>query len=444
MASNARDFSSALARDNPVAIVGAGPVGLYLALALVQRGIACRVYERHAAPRQHSRSIGVHPVSLELLAALGLAEAFVAAGQPIRRGHAFRRFGDRLGTLDFACLPPPFPLVLAIPQDRTEALLEQALRERAPEVLQRGVALEGLVPRTESVRLLLRREPASSRRQGKAIGANPLDEVDTPLLVGCDGIRSTVREGAEIPFEGGPYPDTFVMGDYEDNTGLGPEAAIFLHAAGLIESFPLPGGRRRWVVRTGCEGDALPPANDDAAIERCIRCTVRERIGHELAGVACSMRSSFGVQHFLARRFVRGRVVLAGDAAHVVSPIGGQGMNLGWLDAARLVAALDQARGAEGKHDIAERRAKPCWPKSERSEQRETTLEAALARYERDARRIARRATLRSSFYTHLGRARRFPRLRDAAVRRLLATPALAKRAALFFTMRGLEPSRED
>jgi 2-polyprenyl-6-methoxyphenol hydroxylase-like FAD-dependent oxidoreductase len=391
-----------------VAIVGGGPVGLYLACALRARGIDCRVFERSATPRQHSRSIGVHPVSLELLAQLGVAEPLIEQGVQVQRGLALKRLGEPIGTLDFGHLPPPFPFVLSVPQYRTEAVLEAALAARDDAALCRGRELVGLQDLGDRVRLTLRRVDALDAAD---------EQIDADWVVGADGVRSATRELVGLPYDGGPYPDTFVMGDFVDDTDLGPQAAIFLHHTGLIESFPLPDGLRRWVARSGADGLAAPAAGDALADAGAIRARlvqiVRERIDHDLGRTPCLMQSTFGVQHFLARRFVDHRVVLAGDAAHVVSPIGGQGMNLGWKDAARLLEAFDAIERGEP------------W-------------RAALQTYDRRSRRVARVATRRSAFYMRLGRAQRFPAPRDAAIGLLLRSP-LARVAARLFTMRGLE-----
>ncbi|MBW2735056.1 MAG: FAD-dependent monooxygenase [Deltaproteobacteria bacterium] len=395
-----------------VAIVGAGPVGLFLGHLLVQRGLSIRLFERRqdrdvvstsgrsaSSARQQSvlsRAIGIHPVSLELMQPLDLAAPLIAAGRVIRRGHALRHMNDAMGTLDFHTLPGPFPFVLSIPQNETERILEERLIARAGlAVLERGSEVMGLDAHDDDGVVL---------RLKRACGEH---EVHASWVVGCDGKQSTIRQLANLAFEGTPYADHFVMGDFSDNTPFGAEAAIFLHPAGLIESFPLPHEKRRWVVRTTEE---VTEAVGDVLVQ-----IVNERVGHDLSQTERFMESPFGVQHLLAEKMARGRVLLAGDAAHIVSPIGGQGMNLGFKDAQRLALAFDEIAAG-------------------------TPPERAFARYDRQSRKVAARATRRSAFYMRLGRPQRSPFWRDQALRLLLATP-LRSLIARVFTMRGLEPT---
>ena len=145
------------------------------------------------------------------------------------------------------------------------------------------------------------------------------------------------------PFPGNAYPDTYLMGDFADSTELGADAGIYLTDVGLVESFPLPGGKRRWVAKT----DTYLPAPTPEMLARL----VLERLEHRLPTHTNTMLSAFGVQSYLAKTFVSGRILLAGDAAHVLSPIGGQGMNLGWLDAAAAAAALDEILNKQAEPD---------------------------------------------------------------------------------------------
>lgn len=372
-----------------VVIVGAGPVGLLLGCLLLRRGIACRVLERRAAPGAHSRSIGIHPPALEIFEELGLAERFIAEGHRIVRGHAWvnRR---RVGTVSFAGCPPPYRFVLTLPQYRTEALLETCLRALDPTALVRGAEVRHASLANGSARVRYRRNGESSGITGS-------------FVVGCDGMQSAIRRAANIAFPGGEYPDAYVMADFED-TARREDADIYLHQDGLIESFPLPQGRRRWVVKTD---GLLPHCRREDIVE-----PVRDRLGVDLSGCSHFMLSAFGVQYHLATSFAKGRLALAGDAAHVISPIGGQGMNLGWLDARQLADALSMSGDREGPLE-------------------------ALRRYGARRRTAAVRARRRGEFNMALGRRFSRPLLRRALLRAMLSPPAVGRMARVF-TMRGL------
>jgi 2-polyprenyl-6-methoxyphenol hydroxylase-like FAD-dependent oxidoreductase len=386
-------------KEVDLAIIGAGPVGLACALAAHKHGLSPVIIERAAAPSTHSRAIGIHPVSLDYLQLLGVVEPLIAAGLPVRRGRAMNRHGDVIGELRFDRLPPPFRFVLALPQGVTESILEQALIARGGEI-RRNTELLSVQQQPQHVRLDIRDAEGVHR------------QLIARFVVGCDGKHSLVRRQAAIQYDGAAYPDLFLMGDFDDNTSLGDEAAVFLHRDGLIESFPLLGvglerarRLRRWVVKVEAYQKHLEPHVE-------LRNVVHERLGHDLRNVAHAMQSRFGVQHYLARRFVKGRIALAGDAAHVVSPIGGQGMNLGFKDVERLALSL----AAAVERDDPTR----------------------LSDYCRKSRAVAKRATRRSALYMALGRRRKVAAVRDGLVKLLLATPA-SQLAAWLFTMRGLE-----
>jgi 2-polyprenyl-6-methoxyphenol hydroxylase-like FAD-dependent oxidoreductase len=228
------------------------------------------------------------------------------------------------------------------------------------------------------------------------------------FLIGCDGIHSTVRDAAGIGFTGVDYPDTYVMGDFSETTAYPADAAIYLHRDGLVESFPLPGRRRRWVVKT--ETNRRSFTADDIAL------LVHDRTGHCLDADRNFMVSRFGVQSYLAERFVKGGIVLAGDAAHIVSPIGGQGMNLGWLNAWILADSLDAA--LRGERDA-----------------------SALERYAKRSIKAARKTQRRAEFNMRLGRKTTYPLPRKLAIHLIVNTP-LRHSMARLFTMRGITSIR--
>jgi len=345
-----------------VVVVGAGPVGLLAGLLAQEAGFRVRVLDRASGPCTHSRAIGIHPPALQILAGLAgpdrpgrpgrtgrpgrpggtLADAFVEEGIQVRRGHALAGPGRHLGSLDFGLLDPPWSFVLTLPQHRTERILEEALQLQAPGALVRSTSVTAI------------RRSATGGVDVTAVGPEGEEQrFAAAFVLGCDGKRSTLREALGLGFKGGPYPHRYLMGDFrmaeprgsdpgpagDPRPGLGgvlpDEAAIYLAREGLVESFPLEAGVRRWVIQRGVPPDTAA----DHHLEELIA-TVGSRTGNVLAREDCRMVSAFGVERYHATRVWKDRVVLLGDAAHVVSPIGGQGMNLGWIHAREAVDAI--------------------------------------------------------------------------------------------------------
>ncbi len=375
-------------------IAGAGPVGLLAGILAQQAGLDVLLLERNSEPILHSRSIGIHPPSLQLISEAGLLELFLEKGLIIRQGHAMSRHHEPIGTLDFRAISPPFNYILTIPQWITELIFSQKLIELKPGILQRGIAVTGFEQKQDHCEVAV-----EETWNGRTM------TLRAKLVLGCDGKRSTVRQLAGISFDGGPYPHRYAMGDFTDQTGYGTDAVIFLSPGGLVECFPLPGGIRRWVMQL----DQADPAEKAPAFAEQVQ--QRCRIGPDPAN--CSMYSVFGVERYLAGRFWKGRVVLAGDSAHVVSPIGGQGMNLGWIHAAEAVRDMASVIRDGVPLDVVSRR------------------------YDRNARKRAGKVIRRAEFNMLLGNRSRFPALRNRAVRLLLGTP-LSRSLRQRFTMQGL------
>lgn len=372
-----------------VAIVGGGPVGLFLGYCLRAKGISCIILEKRSHPVTHSRSIGIHPISLEYFETMGLADAIISEGVKVAEGMAFAG-KKHMGTLTFTSCPPPYQFILTLPQYKTEQLLASRLNVLDPSVLQRGAEVTKMTESDTNIRLGI-------------TGKNK--EISAHYVVACDGKNSTIREWASISFAETIYDDTYIMGDFSDNTSWGTKAAVFLCKEGLIESFPLPGTLRRWVLKTDRYLSDIT--------RRDIEERVARRIGHSLDGTKNTMLSSFGVQKGLAQTLAKNRILLAGDAAHVVSPIGGQGMNLGWLDARHLAGCFVQ---------IFNTSADP------------TRL---LQQYSTRQLKIARKIIRRAEFNMALGRKTKNLYFKKVLLSGMLKTP-LANLMARIFTMRGL------
>lgn len=397
-----------------VLIVGGGPSGLLLAALLAQRGVDVVVLERRLAPSAQSRAIGLHPPAVNALGALGLDGAAVAEGAPIAGGEALSR-GRLLGSLTFERAWPHRPYVLALPQSRTEALLAEHLAELAPTALRRGAEVTGLDAEGGEVSVTTR--PAA-RSAAHVDGGRA--QWRARLLVGADGSRSTIRDLAGIGTTLTTYPDTYLMGDFADS-GTGRWARIHLEPGGVVEAFPLPGSRRRWVAHTGTArdgaardgsarngtavfGTARAEAGPSARTPEDLVAIVRRRTGEQVDPGTNTMISAFGVRRRTAERMVDGRVALIGDAAHEVSPIGGQGMTLGWLDALALAPLLEDAVHQDLRRPLHQ------LPR--------------FRRFEHDQLRVARGAGRLAHVNMALGRPLPVPLvlLRDAALRALLTT----------------------
>ncbi|MGM9470613.1 FAD-dependent oxidoreductase [Pseudarthrobacter sp. YS3] len=312
-----------------VLIVGGGPVGLYLGALLLQEGVGVRILEQRSGRDRHSRAIGIHPPALAALEKVGVAEAMVDSGVQIRGGVA-KSGGKTVGSMSFAHVSDRFPFVLSLPQFATESLLEQRVNGLDSSALVRGTRVTDIADDGGQVTVAL----GSSTSSG-AGSERPAGQLSAALLVAADGSRSLMRRLLGIEASSRSYPDHYVMGDFAADGDHHHEAVLYLEAGGIVESFPLPGGVRRWVARVDS------PSLDVDAGE--LARLVHRRTGTGPDPATNTMLSAFSPHSTLACRPVAGRAVLIGDAAHEISPIGGQGMNLGWLDAAALAPVICMA-----------------------------------------------------------------------------------------------------
>ena len=270
----------------------------------------------------------IHARTLEVLDELGVADRIVAEGVVVP-DFTVRDRARTIAHLDFRGLPTRYPFTLMLPQARTEQLLSDALAATGCAV-EREVDLVALRSEDGGDIAVLRR------------GDGTVEEVVPRFLVGADGSRSRVRQERGIAFEGAEYDASFVLADVSLDWSLPPdEVQLFLAAPGLVVVAPLPGARHR-IVATMDDAPAGPSVDD---VQRLL--DERGPGGAVVRSVVWSSR--FRVAHRLASRFRDGAVFLVGDAAHVHSPAGGQGMNLGIQDAAMLGGQLAEVvLGARG------------------------------------------------------------------------------------------------
>lgn len=294
-----------------VLIVGAGPTGLTAAVELARRGIASRVVDRAEGPTPLSKAVGISARSLDILEPSGVAERLLEAGLKIRRVHVHYR-DRRLATVRFENLPHRFGFLLALPQSDTESIMAAVLAEH-------GVAVEW---RTALTGLRAGVDGAEVSLEGPA----GTEAARYDRVFGADGVHSTVREAVGLGFEGHTHDRLWSIADAEvaDWPYEAGSANAFFHPGGDV-GFAIPIGEARLRVVSNTE-DALARVPGRFSVARVLR------------------TDTFHIPVRQAPAYRSGAVALGGDAAHVHSPVGGRGMNLGIEDAAcyaRRLAADD-------------------------------------------------------------------------------------------------------
>ncbi|MGW5556667.1 FAD-dependent oxidoreductase [Micromonospora sp. NPDC003944] len=310
-----------LPTSTDVLVVGAGPTGLATALTLARRGVEVTVLDRLAAPPTTSRAAVVHAYTLEVLDRIDAAAPLIA--QAVRTPRFTVRDRDRvLLSVPFHELPSRFPYALLVSQAVTEAVLTDALADLGVQV-RRSRQLTGL------------------SRAGNAMLAQVDGEaMYARFVVGADGLHSTVRQLAGIGFTGSSDEESFVLADVRVRSVLPrDEAALFLARPGPLVWAPLPNG----VVRLVAAVQTAPAQPDAAYLQALLDERGPARRPDRVTDVVWGSR--FRVHHRIADTFRAGSVLLAGDAGHVHSPAGGQGMNLGICDGVALGTALADVLG---------------------------------------------------------------------------------------------------
>jgi 2-polyprenyl-6-methoxyphenol hydroxylase-like FAD-dependent oxidoreductase len=307
-----------------VLVIGAGPVGLTMAIELLRYGIDFRIVEKAAARTDKSKALVVWSRTLELLERAGLSDRFVAAGRKVVAAN-FIAGGKRIGHIGLTEVDSPYSYALVLPQSDTERLLETALEQRGHKV-EREV--EAVALKTDADGVIVSLHAANGRTE----------EARFDWAIGCDGAHSVVRHSLGVNFEGDTLQSDFILADVHLKGFPVPESelGIYWHEEGALAVFPITPGRFRVVADLGTSRGPHPQTPTLEEVQAVV-----DRRGP--GGVTVTdpvWLSGFRINERKVKDYRAGRLFLVGDAAHVHSPAGGQGMNTGMQDAFNLAWKL--------------------------------------------------------------------------------------------------------
>jgi 2-polyprenyl-6-methoxyphenol hydroxylase-like FAD-dependent oxidoreductase len=325
-----------MADNVSVLIAGAGPVGLTMANELTRHGIAVRIVDKSAERTDKSKALVLWSRSLELFDHAGYVDQFLAAGIRVR-GALMSDGKDTIARVSLDDIKTAYPYALMIPQSDTERILEERLATQGVKV-ERTVSLESFKDQGNQVQAVLRKQNGES------------ETLTADWLLGCDGAHSTVRHGLGFAFEGTTQNSDWYLADGHF-TGLEPEddLHIFWHKDGILAFFPITEGRWRVIADLGAakgDGHHADPTLEE--IQSLI--TLRARDGIVIKDAY--WLAAFRINERKVSQYGRNHIFLAGDAAHIHSPAGGQGMNTGMQDAFNLAWKLSLVIGGVCKPSL--------------------------------------------------------------------------------------------
>ena len=310
-----------------VLIVGAGPTGLSLACQLHRHGVEFAVVEKNAAVTPYSKAIGVHARTLEIYEQLGLARAALEQGTVARKVRLLTG-GEQRGEIDLAGIGgrmSPYPFMLMLEQSKNERLLYDYLKGRGRDVLW-NTELEGFAQTAEGVTATVK------------TAAGEMRTVEAKYLVGCDGAKSPVRHALGLAFEGSTFERTFYVADAQVEWQFGHDALTgSLSKETFVIFFPLKGEKRYRIVGVFPEEFAK---DEGEVLYEEIEARIKQEAELDLDVHDVEWFSTYKVHTRHVSSFSEGRCFLAGDAAHIHSPAGAQGMNTGIQDGYNLAWKL--------------------------------------------------------------------------------------------------------
>jgi 2-polyprenyl-6-methoxyphenol hydroxylase-like FAD-dependent oxidoreductase len=319
-----------------VLISGAGPIGLTMANELARYGIAVRIVDKSAERTDKSKALVLWSRTLELFDHAGYVDPFLAAGMQAH-GAQMSNGKDVIARISLDDIESVYPYALMIPQSDTERVLEEQLAKRGVKV-ERTVGLESFTDQGNQVQAVLRKASGES------------ETLTADWLIGCDGAHSTVRHGLGFTFDGTTQPSDWYLADGHIS-GLEPQDRlhIFWHKDGILAFFPITEGRWRVIADLGpAQGDAHCPDPTLQEVQALI--TLRGTDGIVIKDAY--WLAAFRINERKVSQYGRGRAFLAGDAAHIHSPAGGQGMNTGMQDAFNLAWKLSLVIGGVCKPSL--------------------------------------------------------------------------------------------
>ncbi len=318
-------------------VVGAGPVGLVMASELRRHGLTCRIIDKADAPSIWSKAQVIHARTLECFQDIGVVDEILAQGRAVSGSRITTPDLQAIARIELGHIDSPYPYFLSLAQRNTEIILAKHLETVHGVNIERNVTLQGFTQDAGGVRVKLLHVDGSS------------EELQVPWLLGCDGSHSTVRKVLGLPFEGSTYEQRIIQADVRvdfPHAVHDDEIAIFLGSQGMLAFFPLPGTHRYRMLTI------LEPGDDRPVELETFKSLMLERgpKGGEVSEPAWMV--DFKIHCRLAARYRVGRVFLSGDAAHIHSPAGGQGMNMGIQDAYNLAWKLALVQHGKGKDAI--------------------------------------------------------------------------------------------
>lgn len=327
--------------DTEALVVGAGPTGLFMAAELLRRGVACRVIDKAPAPSSTSKALALQSRTLEMFAQVGIIDEILEPGLKAEAVNIHAN-GQRIIHMSMNELRGPYQFILCLPQNQTERILNDHL-ERLGGQVERQRELISFTQDDASVKATLRHADGHE------------ETLTTRWLIGCDGAHSAVRHALNMPFSGAAYPEGFALADVKIDWPLpNNQIDLFLSEHGLMGAFPMQGGRYRLIIETKADAgdEQLPDPTMEEIQGYLTKLGPAGSVASDpvwLAAFRCHLRH--------AEHIRQGRAFLAGDAAHIHSPAGGQGMNTGLQDAYNLawkLALVDAGHAAPALLDTYE------------------------------------------------------------------------------------------